>query len=657
MSNEKHSLWPMDLQIWHPQISEATLSPDGSKVVYAVRMPLMTADRSEDINHLYMVNVNNKEVIQLTYGAHSNYGVRWSPDGKHIAFISNRNGKANIYVMHVQGGEAWALTEFKNSNVTGLEWAPDGCQIAFVMPDPPTEEKEKAMKAKDDPILWDVDLDFAHLYRIPFLTGPLKIPDSVRLTTGRFHVVGFDWLPNGEEIVFAHRPFPADNSWPETRLAVVSMQLKNQNESHDITDLKELALIADYKPDPRASPDGKWVACTVGDQPVRWAFSGRVICFSTDGDEAVPLAYTPDGQSWMMGWSKDSQHVFVVNVSGIDSQIWALPVSGAPGHPLTNSPTYKTPFLAQPGDFIVYTEQDFEQLNTLCLMDSRTKKSERLITPTQPECWPQDPFPRVEILHWKSFDGLDVEGYVILPTDYQVGSIYPLVVQVHGGPAGYFSRVYLASHERYLDVLSLAANGIATLRVNPRGSGGYGKEFRFANMGDWGGGDFQDIMAGVDLLIERGIADPERLGITGWSYGGFMTSWVITQTQRFKAACVGAGVTNLMSFNGTADIPGFIPDYFGGEYWEDLSPYQVHSPVFQVKGVQTPTLILHGEKDIRVPLSQGREYYNALKRQGVPVEMVIYPRQGHALTEPRMRMDARRRAADWFIKWLANDGS
>jgi dipeptidyl aminopeptidase/acylaminoacyl peptidase len=156
----------------------------------------------------------------------------------------------------------------------------------------------------------------------------------------------------------------------------------------------------------------------------------------------------------------------------------------------------------------------------------------------------------------------------------------------------------------------------------------------------------------VDHLIERGISDPERLGIMGWSYGGYMTSWTITQTSRFKAASVGAGVTNLMSFNGTTDIPGFLPDYFEAEFWDDPTVYQEHSAMFQVKGVTMPTLIQHGEEDKRVPLSQGKELYNALKRQGVEVEMVIYPRQEHGPSEPRLIMDVMQRNLDWFDRWI-----
>jgi dipeptidyl aminopeptidase/acylaminoacyl peptidase len=202
------------------------------------------------------------------------------------------------------------------------------------------------------------------------------------------------------------------------------------------------------------------------------------------------------------------------------------------------------------------------------------------------------------------------------------------------------------------DALTLAERGYAILRANPRGSGGYGKAFRFANQGDWGGGDYRDLIAGVDHLIAQGLADPDRLGVAGWSYGGFMTSWIITQTRRFKAACIGAPVTDPVSFNGTSDIPGFIPDYFGGESWDDSSAYERQSPIHHVRGVTTPALIQHGADDVRVPLGQGREFFSALRRQGVPAELVIYPRQGHGIGEPRLMLDVTRRAIAWFERWI-----
>src|SRR5438552_2235867 len=200
-----------------------------------------------------------------------------------------------------------------------------------------------------------------------------------------------------------------------------------------------------------------------------------------------------------------------------------------------------------------------------------------------------------------------------------------------------------------------ASAGFAVLRPNVRGSSGYGREFRYANLRDWGGGDFRDAMAGIDALVQRGVADSDRLGVMGWSYGGYLTAFAITQTTRFRAASVGAGITNLVSYVGVADIPGFIGSYFGGEFWDAPKLWQDRSAVFRVKAVTTPTLIQHGENDLRVPISQGYELYTALKRRHVPVTMVVYPRQGHGVGEPRLQLDVMRRNLEWFERWVMAD--
>jgi dipeptidyl aminopeptidase/acylaminoacyl peptidase len=223
---------------------------------------------------------------------------------------------------------------------------------------------------------------------------------------------------------------------------------------------------------------------------------------------------------------------------------------------------------------------------------------------------------------------------------------------IHGGPTGVFTQAFLVSNRSPYPLEVFTARGYAILRVNPRGSSGYGQKFRFANMKDWGGADYKDLITGVDHVIEMGVADPERLGVMGWSYGGYMTSWIVTQTHRFKAASVGAGVTNLMSFIGTADIPSFIPDYFGGQPWENLDLYRSHSAMFNVKGVVTPTLIQHGEADERVPISQGYEFYNALKVQNVPTRMIVLPRMPHGPNEPKMVLKAKQTNLEWFEKYL-----
>jgi dipeptidyl aminopeptidase/acylaminoacyl peptidase len=264
---------------------------------------------------------------------------------------------------------------------------------------------------------------------------------------------------------------------------------------------------------------------------------------------------------------------------------------------------------------------------------------------------PKLPLGKTEPVRWKAKDGRAIEGLLTYPVGYESGGKVPMILVIHGGPMGVFTDSFVANRGLY-PVASFAAEGYAVLQPNPRGSSGYGKAFRTANYVDWGGGDYEDIMAGVDHVVAMGVADPDRLAVMGWSYGGFMTSWVITHTDRFKAACVGAAVTNLWSFTGTADIPDFLADYFRGEPWENFQAYLDHSPMNFVKGVATPALILHGEEDRRVPISQGYELYNALKRQGATVKMVVYPRTPHGPSEPKFLLDVAQRHLAWVEKYV-----
>lgn len=258
---------------------------------------------------------------------------------------------------------------------------------------------------------------------------------------------------------------------------------------------------------------------------------------------------------------------------------------------------------------------------------------------------------KTEVVKWKSKDGKEIEGLLTYPVNYKVGNKYPLILNIHGGPTGVFVQTFTAAGAIY-PIQAFAQQGYAVLRPNPRGSSGYGKDFRFANYNDWGFGDFDDDQSGVDKVIEMGVAHPDSLVICGWSYGGYMTSFTVTKTNRFKVASVGAGVTNLMSFNGTADIPSFIPDYFGGEFWDRAEVYTKHSAMFNIKNVKTPSQVIHGERDIRVPPSQGFEFYAAMKRLGVPTEMITYPRTPHGPQEPKFIQDIGERMIAWFNKNL-----
>jgi dipeptidyl aminopeptidase/acylaminoacyl peptidase len=440
--------------------------------------------------------------------------------------------------------------------------------------------------------------------------------------------------------VFSHSPTPKADDWRQADLSLVEVASGTAR------------LLADSRAaeaDPAFSPDGRWIAYTASDVPPTWAGASGLQIVAVDGATRRALAPSYDGRPNVLGWSADGRRIFVSETYRTVSRVWAIPAEGGQLQGITPVDLMvESPALNAARTHFGFTSQTAEQ-------------------PVEAFIGAVDPFApvqvsrvqnpakvtlgRTEAVEWKSPDGKSIEGLLTYPAGYQAGTRVPLLVIVHGGPAGVFLRTFTGNPSPYL-VAAFASRGYALLRCNVRGSSGYGRDFRYANRSDWGGGDYRDILSGLDHLISKGIADPERLGVMGWSYGGYMTSWVITQTKRFKAASVGAGVTNLMSFTGTADIPSFVPDYFEGEYWDVFDRWRTHSAMFNVKGVSTPTLIQHGDADVRVPISQGFEFYNALKRQNVPVTMVVYPRQPHGIQEPKMMLDAMQRNLDWFDRWI-----
>jgi dipeptidyl aminopeptidase/acylaminoacyl peptidase len=627
--------WTPELGFDIKRVSSVLPSPDGRRVAFVVSEAVMQGEKSEWLSQIHVSTSDGSGSFQLTRGDKSASSPRWSPDGRWIGFVSSRGGKANVWRIAVEGGEAQMITDEKG--VSSFEWAPDGKSIAFLMLDPKTADEEQADKEKRDWRTLDSNVKMVRLYAAPVEKDAAAKRPSKNLTPGNYSVNAFSWAPDGRTIVFSHQRTPSPNDWPTADISVVEV-------SSGAT--KTLAGSRAAEESPIYSPDGKSIAFEMSIDPPSWAFATTIRVLAADGGSPRALAETPDGQPDLVGWAADGSHVFFSETQGVVQRLFALPLDGRP--PVALGPPNLHVGGAQvntTGTTVGFVGQDAERAPEAFVSPIGDPLRPAQVSHVQPTV--DAPLGRTEVITWKSTDGLPIEGLLTYPADYQKGARVPLLVIVHGGPTGVFTRTFTGSASQY-PIAAFAARGFAVLRCNVRGSSGYGRKFRFANIGDWGGGDYRDIMAGVDAVISAGVADPERLGVMGWSYGGYMTSWIITQTRRFKAASVGAGVTNLMSFTGTSDIPGFLPDYFGGEYWDVFDRWRTHSAMFNVKGVTTPTLIQHGESDDRVPVSQGYEFYNALKRQGVTVRMTVYPRQPHGFQEPKMTLDAARANLEWF---------
>ena len=643
--------WTPELALKVKRIRNVRVSPDGSRVLYEVSVPRMEEETSEWVAHIHVVDADGTNTYQLTRGDKSCSGGRWSPDGNWIAFTSSRGAeKSNIFRINVRGGEAERLTDVKGG-ISGFQWSPDGRHIAFVMTDPPSEDEEKEEKEKRDARTVDEDLKMARLHIMPIEQNEEGERPTRLLTEGNFNVSGgffgasFDFAPDSTAIVFTHTPTPKVDDWPKADISIVEVNSAS---------VRPLVSSNRSETSPVFSPDGQWIAYSASDDPPTWAFAGRVNVIAPEGGESRALATTFDEQPNILGWNTAGDSVLVSESFMTRSRIYALPTNGSVGQTINTGDRFiSNATLDRTGTHLGFTS---EAPDRAAEAFASNVDDFAPIQISRVQQLPDLELGRTERINWTSSDGLDVEGLLTYPTGYESGQRVPLLVIVHGGPTGVFQQRFIANRGAY-PIATFASRGYAVLRCNPRGSSGYGKDFRFANYDDWGFGDYQDIMTGVDHVIDIGVADADRMGIMGWSYGGYMTSWVITQTDRFKVASVGAGVTNLMSFNGTADIPGFVPDYFHGDSWENLDAYVKHSAMFNVKGVTTPTLIQHGEKDARVPISQGYELYNALKRQDVQTKMIVYPRQPHGIREPKLSLQAMHHNLEWFDKYLGDHSS
>ncbi len=581
-------------------ISDLQPSPDGRRLAFVVAEPPKGDKR---MRHVWVLDVPTREALQLTRSAKSEWAPRWSPDGRRLAFYSDRRGKTQLWVMPSDLGEGERLTE---DEVAGeaLEWSPDGRQIAYLAREPKKEEDQKREKAKDDAKVVDRD-DAAATDR------------------------------------------PASDRWTER---IISVGVKEGT-------VTEVAAPAGPISDLRISPDGgrslAYVANRDGGPEPHDLFLLPLGAGSGAGSAAAPGGSPPrnltgrsiDRTVEAFGFWRDGSLAVLVQ-NGFRTALHDVKIDGRtvelPGLPTTSSDLATLEGSAAPGQTIAVVGESATEAPEIWIWTKGTRP--QAVTRLN-EGWSGAAWIRPELTRYKSFDGVEIEAALLKPPGFLGNRSVPLVVLAHGGPTGRWSDRF----EPWGQLL--AAKGIAVLYPNVRGSTGYGTRFLAMNRGDWGGGDFKDIIAGVEFAIARGVADPDRLGIGGWSYGGYMAMWTVTQTSRFKAAVAGAGMSDLAGEFGTEDDPAYDEWFFGLPY-ENLDAFTKHSPITYVSKATTPMLILQGEEDTVDPAPQSAAFYRALKRYGIPADYVVYPREGHEIKEEKHLLDRLNRVVMWFEKYL-----
>jgi dipeptidyl aminopeptidase/acylaminoacyl peptidase len=637
--------WTPEQMMKMKNISAVVPSPDGSKLLYTVREAVMTEDRSEYVNQVFLCNSDGSNTIQLTKGDKNSASPQWSADGKWISFTSARDGKSNLYLLSIAGGEAEKITDVK-SGVGNYAWSNDGNAIAFLMTDEVGTDEEKNKKGKNDWYFVDEEIKQNRLYILW-----VNKKDSAgkckwnKLTTENYNISSFDWSPDGKSIVFSYGKTPKVNDNIYSDISVIDVETNK---------IKPLATTGAGETNPDYSPDGKYIVYYCTTDPVDWSGPRHARVVEVSTGKLWRLAATPDENGGIIGWTADSKYVLWQEANKTLSAVYLL---GIDGKEIKQWNTGSNDYISTATLNVNSTHMGF-------VLQSTSKPGEAYVSPLSSYA-PQkitainagiadNPVPRTELIKWKTFDDKEIEGLLTYPLNYQAGKKYPLILNVHGGPAGVFTQTFIAGNGGAYPIASFAEMGIFVLRANPRGSSGYGTDFRTANRRDWGGGDFRDLMAGVDYVLRMGIADQSNLGVMGWSYGGFMSSWIVGHTDRFKVASIGAPVVDLVYQNLTDDIAGFLPSYMKADPWNDWAVYDKWSPLRYVQNVKTPVMLQHCEGDQRVPINNSTMFYNALKRRNVPARMLVMPRQAHGPTEPKMILVTMNSNVEWMGKYIGD---
>ena len=601
-------------------------SPDGSRLVFTVTEPVKGTARAQA---LWLLDVASGQLRQLTFSGKSDNSPRWSPDGSAIVFLSDRDGPAQLYRLSMRGGEAEKLTDRKDA-VSAFRWSPDGTRIALLMAEPKPDAQQTRERDKDDSRVVDKDNRRARIWTLDLAGRSLA-----QVTAGGWQIGQIEWLPKGDRLIASANATPLSDQWNERIYAI---------------DLK------DGRFSEIAAPRGPLGAFTLSPDGATLAYQGARV----DGPDAHDLFLQPIAGGAARNLTTQTIDRPIAQPRWVDNQTLMTHVS--------RGFTSTIATVARDGKATMVYGLDvnpsaFARSSTGTLAyvgETATKAAELWVkTPHAPARavttvnakWASIPVVAPEFVKYKSADGVEIEAALLQPpvTNLQPPATshqpLPFVVLVHGGPTSRWADTF----EPWGQLL--AARGYAVLYPNIRGSVGYGQTFIEMNRADWGGGDFKDVMAGVDWAIARGIADPSRLGIGGWSYGGYMAAWAVTQTIRFKASVSGAPVIDMASEFGTEGGSAY-DEWFYGTPYEKLDGFIRSSPMTFVKNVKTPTLLLQGEDDTTDPIGQSQQFYRGLKRYGVDADFVLYPREPHGLREEKHLVDRLNRILAWYDKYL-----
>jgi dipeptidyl aminopeptidase/acylaminoacyl peptidase len=645
-------------------VSQPEISPDGQWIAYAVRTKMLKEDKSEQ--RLWMISTHGGDAIPLTSEGISSGHARWSPDGKYISFLSARDGGKNqVWLLDRRGGEAVKLTDVVQG-VDDFEWSPDSTRLVLIIRDPKPEDleaaknKEKpaagapAAKPKTPPPFVIDRLQFKRdtvgyldRRRTHLFVFNVASKTTTQVTSGDFDDSEPAWSPDGKSLAFSsNRTMPDPDAAYNADIWVVAAD--NTDKGAHLTQ-----ITTNPGPDraPTWSPDGKWIAYVSELDPHLYYYNTQHLAIAPSaGGPAKVLTLAFDRTVRRPRFSADGRSIyFLADDDGMQSLCRIPAAGGEITRPIGGRNFMVGTYSLGKDDSIAALITTIDRPDEVFYLANGAKEPTRL-TRTNDALFAQLRLAQADYVHFKSKDGTTVAGYLYKPLDYTPGKKVPTLLNPHGGPVSQ----YTASFNHLVQLY--AANGYAVLLPNPRGSSGYGQKFCNAIYADWGNKDYQDDVAMVDYAVAQGIADSDKLGVGGWSYGGISTDFIIAQTKRFKAAISGAGVALVSSFYGH--------DHYQMEYnielgypWEHKDVWERISPFYRVADITTPTLFMGGDLDSNVPVLGGEQMYEAMKTLGRTTELVVYPGEYHGFTVPSHIKDRMERYMAWYNHYVKGDSA
>jgi len=635
------------------QAGAVALSPDGKNIVYAVTGTDWNANAYD--TELWMSREGGTPFRLTNTPNGSSNNASFSPNSQWVSFLADRGNKTQLYLISINGGEAIPATKDEDG-ISAYRWSPDGTKIAYTKPETDSK-KDKSRKERYGGFgvegdefklshLWIMNFDLDSILNaglVPCYTSKsdsLKkdnpcyiMPKAYRLTNGDFTVSGFEWSPDSKQIAFTKQPDPMINSGIHADIAIVNL-----------SDKKITSIVSNPSSDFLSgwSPDGNAIlySSSLTDSISQYYKNNRLFIYDLPSKKSREILAGTDENKNAADWNP--QGIFYTVMNKMKTGLYRFdPTSGKTSEIQTGMDIVNGAAFSKDGNRIVLNGRNFNGLNEIWYRSEAGNFATLTSHTTQLTGWK---IPVNEIIRWKSKDGNEVEGVLLKPADYNPKKKYPLLVVIHGGPTGTDRPEPTPTY--VYPIIQWCEKGALVLRVNYRGSAGYGEKFRALNVENMGVGDMWDVMSGVDFLARQNIIDTTRMGCMGWSQGGYISAFLTTNTNRFKAISVGAGISNWVTYYVNTDITPFTRQYLKSTPWDNMDIYRKTSPMTNISKASTPTLIQHGEFDRRVPIPNAYELYRGLQDRGIPSRLIVYKGFGHGINKPKERL-----AAVWH-NWL-----